>query len=235
LHPEIGFDPRVCSSRKFLVVDSDPLTFELCSSVAENIGYVARRAVDLESALEILSLNIMSAVVADMSVPVLGGDGLLRILQTRFLPMPLVCISSLPTLEEARTVITSGAAEYLAKPLSRKNLHDRLVKVFKPNLSNFLDNESLVETRQPFSGTRPKEPVVTLVKQSVSVPKPFVTVDEAERSAILKVLRRTGGNKLQAAKYLGIGRTTLYRKLKLYEQIRRRDSKNRLNRITGGR
>jgi len=41
--------------------------------------------------------------------------------------------------------------------------------------------------------------------------------EELERRAILRALRETGGDKLAAARLLGIGKTTLYRKLKLYQ------------------
>jgi two-component system response regulator HydG len=37
-----------------------------------------------------------------------------------------------------------------------------------------------------------------------------------ERRAIVHALRETGGDKLAAARLLGIGKTTLYRKLKEY-------------------
>ena len=39
---------------------------------------------------------------------------------------------------------------------------------------------------------------------------------ELERQAILETLRQLNGDKLLAAKLLGIGKTTLYRKLKEY-------------------
>lgn len=42
-------------------------------------------------------------------------------------------------------------------------------------------------------------------------------LDELERRAILRALREAGGDKLAAARLLGIGKTTLYRKLKQYE------------------
>ncbi|MFZ0038130.1 MAG: sigma-54 dependent transcriptional regulator, partial [Candidatus Acidiferrales bacterium] len=42
-------------------------------------------------------------------------------------------------------------------------------------------------------------------------------LDELERRAILRALRESGGDKLAAARLLGIGKTTLYRKLKQYE------------------
>jgi two-component system response regulator RegA len=43
-----------------------------------------------------------------------------------------------------------------------------------------------------------------------------MTLDELERHAIEAALERTRGNVTQAMKQLGIGRTTLYRKLKRY-------------------
>ncbi|MFZ0409890.1 MAG: sigma-54 dependent transcriptional regulator [Candidatus Acidiferrales bacterium] len=45
----------------------------------------------------------------------------------------------------------------------------------------------------------------------------LLPLDELERRAILRALREAGGDKLAAARLLGIGKTTLYRKLKQYE------------------
>jgi two-component system response regulator HydG len=42
-------------------------------------------------------------------------------------------------------------------------------------------------------------------------------LEKLERRAILRVLQEAGGDKLAAARLLGIGKTTLYRKLKQYE------------------
>ncbi len=44
----------------------------------------------------------------------------------------------------------------------------------------------------------------------------LVPLEELERRAILRTLRETAGDKLAAARILGIGKTTLYRKLKQY-------------------
>jgi DNA-binding NtrC family response regulator len=44
----------------------------------------------------------------------------------------------------------------------------------------------------------------------------LLPLEELERRAILRTLRETAGDKLQAARILGIGKTTLYRKLKQY-------------------
>ncbi len=44
----------------------------------------------------------------------------------------------------------------------------------------------------------------------------MMPLEELERRAILRALRESGGDKLAAARLLGIGKTTLYRKLKQY-------------------
>jgi DNA-binding NtrC family response regulator len=45
----------------------------------------------------------------------------------------------------------------------------------------------------------------------------MMPLEELERRAILTTLRQTGGDKQAAARMLGIGKTTLYRKLKQYQ------------------
>jgi len=47
----------------------------------------------------------------------------------------------------------------------------------------------------------------------------LTTLEEAERRHILKVLEACGGQQLDAARVLGIGRTTLWRKLKAYQAV----------------
>jgi len=42
-------------------------------------------------------------------------------------------------------------------------------------------------------------------------------LEELERRAILRAVREAGGDKFAAARLLGIGKTTLYRKLKQYD------------------
>jgi len=48
----------------------------------------------------------------------------------------------------------------------------------------------------------------------------LLPLEELERRAILRALKETSGDKLAAARLLGIGKTTLYRKLKQYESAR---------------
>ncbi|WP_348265318.1 helix-turn-helix domain-containing protein [Telmatobacter sp. DSM 110680] len=53
-------------------------------------------------------------------------------------------------------------------------------------------------------------------KQETAISKDIVPLAIKERDAIFDAIRVTNGDKLEAARLLGIGKTTLYRKLKEY-------------------
>ena len=53
---------------------------------------------------------------------------------------------------------------------------------------------------------------------SVGFPESVIPLDEMERQAILRALTGAGGDKHLVARLLGIGKTTLYRKLQKYKQ-----------------
>lgn len=53
---------------------------------------------------------------------------------------------------------------------------------------------------------------------SDTAPESVIPLEEMERQAILRALSAAGGDKLRAARMLGIGKTTLYRKLRKYQQ-----------------
>ncbi|MBI3896527.1 MAG: sigma-54-dependent Fis family transcriptional regulator [Acidobacteria bacterium] len=53
---------------------------------------------------------------------------------------------------------------------------------------------------------------------ATSSPESVIPLEEMERQAILRALSGAGGDKLLAARLLGIGKTTLYRKLRKYQQ-----------------
>lgn len=61
---------------------------------------------------------------------------------------------------------------------------------------------------------------ITAVKSAAAVEESmdtnFTLLEGVERNAIVNMLKETGGNKLEAARRLGIGRQTLYNKIKAY-------------------
>ena len=54
------------------------------------------------------------------------------------------------------------------------------------------------------------------VESAAGIDTSFTLLEGVERNAIIQTLKETGGNKLETAKRLGIGRQTLYNKIKAY-------------------
>jgi two-component system response regulator HydG len=54
------------------------------------------------------------------------------------------------------------------------------------------------------------------MRRTIPLGSNIVPLAEVERQTILNALERLNGNKLMTARALGIGKTTLYRKLKEY-------------------
>jgi two-component system, NtrC family, response regulator AtoC len=66
-------------------------------------------------------------------------------------------------------------------------------------------------------GAMIQESDLSIAAEASAKASPDLTLMEAmERNAILQMLKDTGGNKLETAKRLGIGRQTLYNKIKMY-------------------
>ena len=68
----------------------------------------------------------------------------------------------------------------------------------------------LITSHLPAESPAEEEPVGT------AAVSPGTTVEQMERALIVKALSDTGGNRKEAARRLGIGERTLYRKLKKY-------------------
>jgi excisionase family DNA binding protein len=51
-----------------------------------------------------------------------------------------------------------------------------------------------------------------------SSPAPITTLEELERQAVLDAIRQMNGDKVRAARALGIGKSTLYRRLQKYAE-----------------
>ena len=66
-------------------------------------------------------------------------------------------------------------------------------------------------------GNTVEEKDLSIMATATSKENPDLTLMEAmERNTILQMLKETNGNKLETAKRLGIGRQTLYNKIKIY-------------------
>ena len=137
----------------------------------------------------------------------------------------------LPPLRERKEDIPLLAAHFLSKfsdpgrevrTFSREAL--RLLTAYDwPGNLRELENavaRALALSSNPVLGAHDLPPSV----QCAGYPSPgegaaYARLDELKRQAIFQALRETNGHRLAAARLLGIGKTTIYRKLKDYARV----------------
>ena len=86
-------------------------------------------------------------------------------------------------------------------------------------LENAIEHAILLETTDVLQVHNLPDQLSSLASVQSAPPAPtaILSLEEAERQAIVRALEATENNIAEAARDLGMGRTTLYRKLKKYD------------------
>src|SRR5581483_4405373 len=107
-----------------LIVDDDPLFREALATALSLNGYRARVAGNGQEAHEAIQAERPSIILLDLSMPVLGGVGVLRELERRGMQVPVVVV----TANDNGSAVAKefGVAAYLQKPVALPRLIDAI-------------------------------------------------------------------------------------------------------------
>jgi DNA-binding NtrC family response regulator len=171
-----------------------------------------------------INVRIVAATHRDLDTLVKNGG----FRQDLYFRLNVVQIK-IPPLRERKSDIPLLVAAFFDKFSDKENSPQELTEDAMRRLmaydwpGNVRELENSIE-RAVSLGTRPYVSVSDL-PTNLQYPKTdrapekeeMMPLEELERRAILTTLRQTGGDKQAAARMLGIGKTTLYRKLKQYQ------------------
>lgn len=98
-----------------LVVDDDAVIRDtLCEVLASD--HHCQQASTVEEALRELRTQSFDVVLTDISMPGLTGRELLRRVLSLYPGMPVIIVSGLSDQDQAQSLISAGAFDYLLKP-----------------------------------------------------------------------------------------------------------------------
>jgi DNA-binding NtrC family response regulator len=100
---------------EILVVDDDDVIRETLSELMSQ-EYACQTADTAEAALAKLEAQAFDVVLTDISMPGLSGKELLTRVLEMYPGTPVIMISGLSDQEQAQSLITLGAFDYLLKP-----------------------------------------------------------------------------------------------------------------------
>lgn len=198
---------------RIFVIDDDPVVRRLMASMLRSSYQEVREFACARDALRALQVEPADAVVVDVILPDMDGLQFLDRLSGE--DLSVVVVSALQGVDTVVEAIRRGAADFLAKPVRR----DRLLASVRRAVewTRLKRRVAALETRLRSVAIRGSGPAPTPVP-APSEPRTssFPDLQTLEQRAIERALRYTNGNVSEAARRLGIGRTTLYRKMATY-------------------
>jgi len=171
-----------------LVVDDEEPVLTLIERVGQNGGFDVMTCTNGSDALRVLARNPADLAMVDLCMPDVSGLDLLRDIRRAVPGCELILMTGYAGIETAVEAMKRGAREYLTKPFD----FDRLRKVLAD-----IHREILLRAQ--------------VVALDGAMPPPLLR--DVERGHIVDMLRRVNGNRMAAAKLLGISRRALYRRL----------------------
>jgi response regulator RpfG family c-di-GMP phosphodiesterase len=119
--------------RKILVADDEPLLRRMYESYLKNEGYDVVSAADGDEAIETAKADPPDLVITDVKMPRADGYEVCRALKedkdTRH--VPVVIVSALGGEIDVNRGFTSGANDYLTKPIDLEDLRERIDAIFR--------------------------------------------------------------------------------------------------------
>ena len=116
-----------------LVVEDDAPLQRMMSAFLGLNGFSVVGAANGEEALNAIDRVMPDLVIADVMMPVMDGWELTRELRRCYPRLPIMLVTARDTIEDKRTGFTSGADDYLTKPvdLDELLLHVQFFLLFK--------------------------------------------------------------------------------------------------------
>jgi DNA-binding NtrC family response regulator len=118
-----------------LVVDDDDVIRDTLRELLEE-NYHCQEARTAEEALHKLQSQAFDVVLTDVSMPGLSGSELLERVRELYPETPVIIVSGLSDQEQAHSLISGGAFDYLLKPFRLEVVEESVRRAVEHRQSN---------------------------------------------------------------------------------------------------
>ncbi|MEG3658856.1 sigma-54 dependent transcriptional regulator [Arenibacter palladensis] len=116
-----------------LIVDDDVNILELIHRHLQSFNYHTYKAVSVKEALVILKDSKIDLLITDLKMPDVDGLQLVKYVSEHYPKLPKLVVTGYPSVDDAMSVIKSGALDYLVKPFTKEELKQAVLKSFTGN------------------------------------------------------------------------------------------------------
>lgn len=135
--------------RKVLIVEDHQESREGLAIVLKKSGFGVLQASGQKAALPLLADGRVAAIVSEFKLPDGDGLGLLSQLKKSGLDRPVIFVTAYGTMSSAIQAMKMGAADFLLKPVTAKDITDALTSAIK-NWDLLHEREPLESSLAPF-------------------------------------------------------------------------------------
>ena len=206
-------------SRRDLVaiVDDEPLVLRAIERILRTDEHALATAGSLEEIDALLAHPVLSVVLLDLFLGELSGLDLLERIKAVRPDVEVVVMTGRGSVRSAVRCMRQGAFDYLCKPfVDGEQVRETVAAAREAALAAATANGREEGPRGPDAGwgrvplTGAADPAdVAGSDDAEGIP---LSLDAYERLALERALREAGGDAREAARRLGIGRSTFYRK-----------------------
>lgn len=111
-----------------LLVDDDIQILELLQRHLTSMQYHTYSAVSVKEALYILKDTAIDLLITDINMPDINGIQLIKYMAEHYPDIPKLVVTGFPSIDDAMSVIKSGATEYITKPFTKTELAEAVKK-----------------------------------------------------------------------------------------------------------
>lgn len=155
---------------KLLIVDDEKHIREGLEKALALEGYEVELASDGKEALEKLEEEDIDLVIADLKMPGLSGDELMKETLENYPYLPIIILTAFGTIENAVEAMRNGAYDFITKPLNI----DKLSLI----VNRALENSSLKrQNRELLNQLKKKYSFENIIGKSASMKKVFETIE----------------------------------------------------------
>lgn len=116
-----------------LIVDDDLNILELIHRHLQSFNYHTYKAVSVKEALVILKDSKIDLLITDLKMPDVDGLQLVKYVSEHYPKLPKLVVTGYPSVDDAMSVLKSGALDYLVKPFTKEELKQAVLKSFLGN------------------------------------------------------------------------------------------------------
>jgi DNA-binding NtrC family response regulator len=203
-----------------LVIDNDPVQIDTVGTVLrEKLGYQVMGVPDSRQAIhyiESTDLPKPDLILFDVSNAEPGFTAAIADLRTLTLHMPIIALVRYGDYATANAALGSGAQDFLSKPIATDRLKTTIANMLRLRDAqreiSYIRHEQIHDLHSVNGAQQTASqqvPAFSLVGDDGNIRR----MEQIEAAAIRFAMQHYKGRMTEVARRLGIGRSTLYRKL----------------------